>query len=159
MSNEAKTTAETFEIVVDDGMRDVPIRNTSGKQIGIFRFRPTDINLVNRYNDLVKDLDTIAEPLEHVSISADGTGEDDASMAALREAEQRLFKACDTMFGGNMSEAFFGEMHPFSPVNGVFYCEAAIESVGKFIEKQFGQETAKINSRVKRYTGKYAGKV
>lgn len=44
MSDEIKTT-DTVEIVVDDGMRDVRIRNLKGEQIGLFKFRPTDILL------------------------------------------------------------------------------------------------------------------
>ena len=50
----------------------------------------------------------------------------EAEFAALREAEKRLYTACDKLFGGNMSEAFFGKMHPFSPINGHFYCENAL---------------------------------
>lgn len=155
--SEIKNTPE-LKIVVDDGMREIPICNLSGKQIGLFKFRPTDMGIIDRYNKLVKDFDAITEPLENVNINADGTGSDDIATEKLHEAEQRLFDACDAMFGGNMSEAFFGEMHPFSPINGVFFCETAISAVGTFIGQQFGQELAKVNTRVKRYTNKYAGK-
>lgn len=55
MSDEIKTT-DTMEIVVDDGMRDVRIRNLKGEQIGLFKFRPTDMGIIDRYNKLVKDL-------------------------------------------------------------------------------------------------------
>lgn len=157
MSDEIKT-ADTIEIVVDDGMRDVRIRNLKGEQIGLFKFRPTDMGIIDRYNKLVKDFDAITEPLADVSIKADGTAESELDTSKLNEAEQRLYAACDEMFGGNMSEAFFGKMHPFSPVNGVFFCETAISQVGKFIGQQFGQELKKINTRVERYTKKYAGK-
>ena len=116
MSDEIKTT-DTMEIVVDDGMRDVRIRNLKGEQIGLFKFRPTDMGIIDRYNKLVKDFDAITEPLADVSIKADGTAESELDTSKLNEAEQRLYAACDEMFGGNMSEAFFGKMHPFSPVN------------------------------------------
>ena len=59
----------------------------------------------------------------------------------MKEAETRLYAACDKLFGGNMSEAFFGKMHPFSPVNGRFYCENALSAVGQYISKQFARET------------------
>ena len=71
---------------------------------------------------------------------------------------QRTLEMVDYIFGGNMSEAFFGKMHPFSPVGGVFYCESALEKVGNFITTQFEQETKKVNRRISRYTKKYAGK-
>lgn len=145
-------------IQVDDGLRRVPILNSYDEEIGVFSFRPTDFGIIQRYNKLVGELDNIVEPLEHVSIAADGTADednDDAAADALTEAENRLFAACDEMFGGNMSEAFFGKMHPFSPVNGEFYCEQALRAVGDFISAQFDEETKKVSTRVSKYTGKY----
>ena len=148
------------EIVIDDGSVKVPIRNTHGDEIGLFYFRPTDTGIIERYNEMVSTFDQIVEPLEHVSIKPDGTadGEETVDIEVLKTAEKRLFEACDYMFGGNMSEAFFGKMHPFSPVNGAFYCESALEAVGKFISAQYEQETKKISKRVNRYTQGYAGK-
>ena len=152
------TNTMQLNIQVDDGLRRVPVLNTYGEEIGVFSFRPTDFGIIQRYNKLVGELDHIVEPLEHVSIAADGTADednDDAAAEALTEAENRLFAACDEMFGGNMSEAFFGKMHPFSPVGGEFYCEQALRAVGAFISAQFEAETKKVNARVSKYTGKY----
>lgn len=91
-----------------------------------------------------------------MDIHPDGTtDEDEAAQAALHEAQQRLYEACNKLFGGNMSEAFFGKMHPFSPVGGRFYCENALEAVGSYISKQFAREVKKVNSRVEKYTHGY----
>ena len=147
----------TLEIVVDDGSQRVPIRNTSGEEIGVFYFRPTDVAIIQRYNDTIAKFDEILAPLENVSIGADGTADetDDAALAALNEAEKRLFDACDYIFGGNLSEAFFGKMHPFSPIGGVFYCETVLNKVGQFIAAQFEQETGKISKRLDGYIKQY----
>ena len=149
-----------MNIVVDDGSVRVPIMNKLGEEIGVFLFRPTDVGMIDRYNQVVGDFEKITEPLESVNINADGTVDegDEAEFAALADAEQRLFRACDFLFGGNMSEAFFGKMHPFSPVNGRFYCEQALEGVGSFISTQFAKETKKINARVEKYTHGYASR-
>ena len=61
------------EIVVDDGCVKVPIRNKQGEQVGVFMFRPTDIGIVDRYNQLAADFDKIVEPLKSVNIQPDGT--------------------------------------------------------------------------------------
>lgn len=145
------------EIVVDDGSVRVPIRNRQGDEIGNFFFRPTDIGIIDRFNEMADAFDKIVEPLESVSIKPDGTvdEENDAGHAALKEAENRLYEACDRIFGGNMSEAFFGKMHPFSPIGGKFYCENALAAVGDFISRQFAREVKKVNSRVERYTHGY----
>lgn len=148
---------QNLGIVVDDGSVTVPICNKQGEKIGEFAFRPTDIGIVDRFNDLAAEFDKIVEPLESVNIKPDGTTDErnDAEFASLREAETRLYAACDKLFGGNMSEAFFGKMHPFSPINGRFYCENALAAVGAYISQQFGHEVKKINSRVERYTHGY----
>lgn len=144
-----------MEITIDDGSERVPIKNTFGDEIGVFYFRPTDIGIINRYNKLAQDFDKIVEPLEDADIAADGTASDatdEASIAALNEAEKRLNEAVDYLFDGKMSEAFFGHMHPFSPVNGRFYCETAIEAVGKFISARFETQTDEISKRIEKYT-------
>ena len=146
-----------MRIVVDEGSVKVPICNKFGDEIGVFYFQPTDIGMVDRYNKAMSEFDKITEPLESVNINGDGTVDekDEAGFEAMREAQRRLYEACDYLFGGNMSEAFFGKVHPFSPVNGRFYCENALEAVGKFISQQFDQETAKVNSRGNKYTHGY----
>lgn len=148
---------KTMKIVVDDGSQRVSIENTAGEEIGVFAFRPTDIAIVQRYNEAMAKFDEIVAPLENVGVAADGTAEsgDDKALEAINEAEKRLYEACDYVFGGNMSEAFFGKMHPFSPINGVFYCETALNQLGAFISAQFEQETTKINNRLKKYVGSY----
>lgn len=144
------------EIVIDDGSVRVPIKNRQGEELGVFFFRPTDMGMIDRYNQLAGDFEKITAPLENLDINSDGTADgDEASMAALREAEQRLYDACNQLFGGNMAEAFFGKMHPFSPVNGRFYCENALEAVGAYISRQFAREVKKVNSRVDKYTHGY----
>lgn len=147
-----------LEIQVDDGIRMVPIKNMQGEEIGVFFFRPTDLGIIDRYNRMIDKFDKITEPLENVSISSDGTAGEMASeeeIRALHEAEERLYDVLNEMFDGNMAEAFFGKMHPFSPVNGNFYCENAIEAVGAFISAQFETETKKMNKRVNKYTKGY----
>ena len=155
MSEKNKQAA--LEIVVDDGSQRVPIRNVAGDEIGVFYFHPTDVGIIQRFNETMSKFDDIVAPLEQVDINPDGTADtnNDAAIEALGEAEKRLFEACDYIFGGNMSTAFFGKMHPFSPIGGVFYCESVLDKVGNFIAAQFEQETVKINNRLKKYVGKY----
>lgn len=150
---------DNLEILVDDGTRRISIKNKFGEEIGVFYFRPTDIGMIDRYNKMAEKFPEITAPLENLNITPEGTAADGATQAeedALKEAEKRLFEACDYMFGGNMSEAFFGKMHPFSPVNGAFYCETVINAVGKYISTQLKRETKKINARVSKYTAGYA---
>lgn len=148
---------QNINITVDDGSIRVPILNKFKKEIGVFFIRPTDIGIIDRWNKVANDFDNITAPLENVNINPDGTADEknEAEQAALKEAEKRLYDACDFLFDGNMSEAFFGKMHPFSPVNGRFYCENALSAVSTFISRQFDREVAKVNNRVNKYTHGY----
>lgn len=148
---------KSLEIVVDDGSQRIPIKNLAGDEIGVFYFRPTDVGIIKRFNETVAKFDRITEPLEGIAIAPSGEADesDTKAAAALEEAEKRLYEACDYIFDGNMSEAFFGKMNPFSPVGGVFYCETALNRVGDFIAAQFDQETKKVNKRLSQYVGKY----
>jgi len=144
-------------IVVNDGMERVSIKNAYGYEDGVFYFRPTDIGIIERYNDFVSELKEITAPLNSANIENDGTAKkgDQASFDALKEAEKRLNEAVNVLFGGNFAEAFFGKMHPFSPVKGRFYCEEAIEKVGAYINARFDTEIKQSENRVAKYTSGY----
>lgn len=149
----------SMSIIVDDGMQAIPITNRLGREIGTFYFRPTDIGIIDRYNEVISKVPDIFKPLEDVNISTDGTADTDAEMQVLKDAETKLYALCDYLFGGNLSEAFFGSMHPFSPLsNGVFYCENALESVGNFIAAQFQRSVKGVEKRINGYTKGYSSK-
>lgn len=142
------------EILIDDGSIEVAVKNKQGVLIGTFSFKPTDVGIVDRYNETVKSFDKIVESLEHTGIKEDGTAESD--FEGLKNAETELFKAINYIFDSeDMAQAFFGNMHPFSPINGKFYCENVLEAIGQYIAGYFNKETEKINRRLKKYTGGY----
>ena len=66
MANNNK--AINLSITVDDGSRRVPIMNTDGEEIGVFRFHPTDLGIIERYNRLAEKFDAITEPLNALHI-------------------------------------------------------------------------------------------
>ena len=143
--------AAVAAITVDDGSRRVPIHNIHGEEIGVFHFHPTDIGIIQRYNDLVGRFDEITEPL----LREDGgeeEGREQRRAEALREAEKRLCDAVNALFGGDAAGAFFGNMHPFSPVGGAFYCETVLQALGQYISEQFDAETARFSRRTDKYT-------
>jgi hypothetical protein len=143
-----------FAITVDDGSRRVPILNTDGEEIGAFRFHPTDIGIIERYNRMAEQFDAIAEPLEGLSVPEGGEMEltDPKLVEALSEAEKRLNDAVNRLFGSDdAAAAFFGKMHPFSPVNGEFYATQVLEKVGAFIGAQFDTETKAMSKKARKY--------
>lgn len=143
-----------MSIVVDDGSRRVPIQNTNGEEVGEFTFHPTDLGIVQRYNQMAGSFDDITAPL--AGITPNDAGEidifDQKNIEALTEAEKRLRDAVNKLFGSdNAAEAFFGKMHPFSPINGDFYCAQVLQRVGEFISAQFDTETKAMSKKVRKY--------
>ena len=143
-----------LSITVDDGRVAVPINNASGEKVGVFYFNPTDIGIVERFKNVSNEFENAVAPLNELADDAD----EDTQLAALKEAESRLYDLCNGLFGGNFAEAFFGSINPFTPINGVFYCENALNAVSEFVSKQFDKETTKINARVSKYTQDYQKK-
>jgi len=143
-----------LSIVVDDGRVAVPIKNTLGEEVGVFYFNPTDIGIIDRFKEASEKFKDVVEPLQDIEEGAS----DEEYMEALKQAKERLYVVCDELFGGNMSEAFFGKIEPFSPSDGVFYCETALNAVSDFVAQQFDKETEKINARISKYTRDYMKK-
>ena len=153
MAEEIK--APVLEIVVDDGFKKVPIKNLHGDEIGVFYFNPTDVGIISRYNKMAETFDRVMEPL--AADVPEGLSEAESvqfTLDSFAEASERLYAACNEVFGGDFAGAFFGKTDPWSPSNGRFYCEVALEMVGKFIENQFDVEVNKLNERVKKYTNR-----
>ena len=147
-----KKTAPEF-IQIDDGSRRVPIRNTQGEEIGVFVFRPTDIGIIKRYNDMVQTFDQITAPLENLPDDADIF--DPQFSGYLDEATQRMYDAVNGLLDApDAAKAFFGSMHPFSPVNGEFYATQVLERLGAYIGSQFDRETAAFSANAKKYAKK-----
>ena len=145
-----------MNIVVDDGSRRVPIMNTSGEEIGAFTFHPTDIGILQRYNDMVDTFDDITAPLEALgAVEEDAEISDPKYAEALKEADRRLREAVGRLLGSDdAADAFFGKMNPFSPVNGEFYCTQVLNAVGAYIGAAFETETAKFSDKAKKYAKK-----
>ncbi len=152
MSDEIKKIG--LSITVDDGFQKVPINNKFGDEVGVFYFNPTDIGIIERYNKMVSTFDDIMAPLEILSDAPDDETFTDKREQALQEAKERLYKAVNELFQADMASAFFGKVNPFSPIDGHFYCEIALQAVGEFISQQFTVETEKMNARIAKYTNR-----
>jgi hypothetical protein len=160
MSEEIKSTLMENEnvmpvITIDDGSIDIPIQNQFGEKIGVFRFNPSDINIVNRYNEVADQFGEIVKPLINANISSEGEGEDDESIHLLNEAGDKMVDLMDYVLNGNSREAFFGKTHIFAPVGGMFYCEKVYEAVGAFISQRFSAEVKRVNNRMNQHTHGY----
>lgn len=147
MNEEKNLTAPGIDL--DDGKISVSIRNQFGEETGVFRFDPTDIRMVDRYNEKVNEFKNVLQPL------IDGKAKGADPLQAMNEAGDRIIELLDYVLGGDSREAFFKTRHPLSPRGGVFYAETVMEKVGKLIEQSFEGEIKKMNLRMKKHTDGY----
>lgn len=142
-------------IVVNDGRVNVRIQNTLGEQIGVFRFNPSDVNIVNRYNEIIEKFNDVVKGLNEADIDAEGNGTDDDSITLLNRAEEEMANLLDYMLDGDSKAAFFSKTHMFAPSNGVFFVENVVEGIGAYISRKMDAEVKKINRRVSTHTHGY----
>lgn len=144
-------------IVVDDGTEEVPIYNKAHQEVGKIIFMPTDINLINRFDETIGTINDVVKKLESVNITAEGEGETKDDMVILKSVEKELFEKVNYILGGDFAEAFFGKINPFSPIKltGKFYFEHALTALSGFINNRFDRSVQAVNKKVETYTHGY----
>ena len=146
---------ETDALVVDDGYISVPVYNQLREEIGRFRFNPTDVNIVNRYKEVLGKFADVLTPLQNAGVDAEGVGTDPESVDRLNEAEDKMIELMDYILGGDSREAFFSQVHMFAPVNGKFYIENVFEQLGAYISRKFDTEINRLETRLGKHTHGY----
>ena len=151
MDEQKNLKAEEFDggISVESGKISVPIRNELGEQTGVLRFNPTDVKMVDRYNEVADKFSEVMAPL------GENNDSDEDPMQLMNAAGDKIIELMDYILDGNSREAFFQHCHPFSPVNGKFYCERVFEAVGSFISKRFDVELKHLDARLEKHTHGY----
>lgn len=151
----AQVTEPEEVLHVEEGYKLIPIMNELNEKVGVFRFNPTDINIINRYNEMMPKFRAAVAPLTKAGVDANGEGVDDESVELLNKAEEKVIEFLDYITQGDSREAFFSRTHVFTPVNGNFYCENVINAVGQYIAKKFEKEIDASNSKVEKHTHGY----
>lgn len=127
-------------IVIDDGSKEFTIENQYGETLAVFRFRPTDTNIISRFEEVQKFFENFT------------TGENES----VQDCEQRVIKQIDYLVGADTGSSLFSILGPFSPMaNGKLFVEVCMENLCEVISKEFDVRIEKTQSRVSKYTQKY----
>lgn len=137
---------------LDDGTEELTINNAYGQEIAKIHVRTSDIGIVDRYNELLKDFDKIIEPLGDVSMKSDGTSSFDDDWAKIKDVESELIDKLNAVFDSNDIDKLFETRNAFSTIGGVFYIEKVIEMLGGVVSEAIANETKKTQARVEKYT-------
>lgn len=134
--------SQTNDIIIDDGSKVYNIKNKQGKMLGKFEFRPSDTNIVKRYEDVVEFFNNFTVPED--------------TEQAIQTAEKEMTDKMSYLIGGDAGEAFFSIMGPFSALSsGELFVENVLNAISKVIEKEMSVRTQKVQRRMNKYVAKY----
>ena len=143
--------AQALRGVIDDGTREIPLYNQFGKLICNVYFRPADFSIVDRYNQLIKELPDIIKPLEELSIKSDGTAQLADEWGTLKTVEDALKKKLNWLFDMDEADDIFATRNPFSSVGGEFFCYRVIAGLSDVISKAIAEESRESKKRMAKY--------
>ena len=127
------------DIVIDDGSKVYNIKNRRGEILAKFCFRPADMNIIHRYEEVKKFL----EEFKNEDLTTE-------------QVEELFIEKMDYLVDADTGNTFFSIMGPFSPMpDGSLFCEVCMDTVCNVISKEFDVRLEKVNSRVNKYTAKY----
>lgn len=132
---------KTNDIFIDDGSKTYAIKNKQGEILEEFTFRPSDTNIINRYEevkDFFKELDETDEK------------------ADVKEYEQKFIEQMNYLVNAETGNTFFSIMGPFSPMpDGSLFCEVCLNAVVDVINTEFDTRLEKTKSHMNKYLQKY----
>lgn len=134
--------ANSNDLVIDDGGKVYNIKNKQGHLLGKFKFRPSDTNILKRYEEVV-------DFFNNFTPSA-------SSEQAAQEAEKEIIDKISYLIGGDAGDAFFSIMGPFSALaSGELFVENVLGAIAKVIEKEMSVRTKQVQRRMNKYVAKY----
>ena len=128
-------------LVIDDGSETYTIENKQGKALAEFTFRPSDTNIITRYEEVKEFFSKLNEVDEKADI---------------KEYEQKFIEQMDYLVGTETGNTFFSIMGPFSPMpDGSLFCEICLNAVVDVINQEFDTRLEKTKSHMNKYLQKY----
>ena len=133
---------QSNDIVIDDGSKVYNIKNKQGKMLGRFEFRPSDTNIVKRYEEVVDFFNSFKLP-------------EDAN-ESMETAEKELKEKMSYLIGADADESFFSIMGPFSALaSGELFIENVLGAIANVIEREMSVRTKRVQRRMNKYVAKY----
>lgn len=138
--------------VLDDGTKELEIRNPFGEVIERIHVRTGDLSIMDRYNSFVDNFDKVVEPISKMQIKDDGTSDIDEEWKVIKQVEKSLIDKLNEVFDSKDIGNLFKKRNALSTINGEFYIEKVIDMLGKVIAQDIKAETEKSAKRLKKYT-------
>lgn len=149
MSNKlVKSNVQGNNIIIDDGTKTYNIKNKRGQMLGKFTFRPSDTNIIDRYEEVAKFYESYQMP--------EKTGDSEKDIENIRKAEKDIVDQISYLVDADAKEAFFGILGAFTVLeSGELFVENVLSSIATVIEREMNVRTQKVKKRMNKYVAKY----
>lgn len=138
--------ADNMNVKINTGALNVILRDEFEEEIGSFKFIPTDLDIVERYDEAIKAFE---------NITIDETDE----ISGYKAVSEKIKEIFDYLLNYHVSDTLFKVCNPLTPVsNGDFYFEVCFETIANVIEKTFEKRIEKKMARINKATAKYTKK-
>lgn len=138
----------------DDGLTSFTI---NGDKNRVIRFNPGDPNLLQRYYQAIKNIDTVKAKIgDDIILTPTGEAEetDDAGMvaAALKEVDNVIRENLNFMLDADVYDTIFGNQSPLCIVGkGEYLFEAVLNCIGPIIKDAVSAAAAASEKRKNKY--------
>ena len=133
---------EVMTLSVDTGSVLINV-DDKGEVIGQFRFNPSDLDILRRYESVVDAMNAIVIP-------------EDAGADDMLRVSDEIKKQFDFLLNYNVSDGIFAKCNPFSmTAGGDFYFESVLDGIAGLIEKVTNQRIEKKRKKIEKATAKY----
>lgn len=128
---------------VKTGAVNVVLTNENDEEIGKFSFNPNDLNIIKRYEEVVKKLDSI-------ELS------EDAKEDEIFQLTDEIEKQIDYLLNAKTAKGIFAECNPLTLTeSGEFFVEIILEQIGDIVEQVTDKRIKKKQAKIKKATSKY----
>lgn len=115
-------------------------------KIGAFRFNPSDIDIVRRYEDVIKVLEALNVP-------------ENAGVEEILKISDGLKEQINYLLGYNVADDIFKVCNPLTPTgDGDFFIEVVLNGIADIVEQESTARIKKKEAKIRRATAKYTKK-
>ena len=137
------------QIKIDSGLKTYDLVNLDGKLLGQLTFNPSDVNIVKRHAEVMRQLEELKKNFNK-NVKESSISED------LAELDRIVYEKVDYLLNADVSKTLFSIMGPFSPLaSGQFFIENVMDAIGKVIQAESAKKAEKVRQKINKHTAKY----
>lgn len=136
-------------IEINSNIKNYDFVDLDGNVLTTISFNPTDINIVHRYEEVMRSLTELKFKFRNRSAKTDIS-------KLLDEVDAIVYEKVDYLLNAKVSDKIFSVMGPFSLLeSGKFYVEVVLSAIGQIIKTENEERAKEVNEKINKHTQKY----